>query len=251
MTLITSLKNAASELSGNLSVKDVRIGLSYTAVQLEDERTGLAYTFRDSLSGGCSPFTTYRPLAGQAANELLELFESKHPIATALALATANALFNTTGQDYLRGPALDHLILNPDDQVGMVGNFTPLVKDILPRVGKLYIFERQPRPQENILGIAEAEQILPHCQVALITATAIINHSIDRLLALTEGCREVIILGSSTPLAADVFRQTPVTRLAGMLVESPAQILSIVSESGGTPAFKQAAAKVNLLLRRT
>ena len=35
------------------AVADVRLGLGYTAVQLDDGRRGLAYTYRDDLHEGC------------------------------------------------------------------------------------------------------------------------------------------------------------------------------------------------------
>jgi hypothetical protein len=37
-------------------VKEVRIGLGYTAVQLESGHIGLAFTFRQDLPGGYSVF---------------------------------------------------------------------------------------------------------------------------------------------------------------------------------------------------
>ena len=49
MVLRTILKSAAHKLAEDHLVKDVRIGLCYTAVQLDNNQVGLAYTFRDSL----------------------------------------------------------------------------------------------------------------------------------------------------------------------------------------------------------
>lgn len=246
MALTTLLKQAAAELAGNHFAQDVRIGLCYTAVQLDDGRVGLAYTFRDCLEGGCTPFGKNEPLAGRPAAELLSLFDSDNWINRAIALATANALFNNANPDYIDGPALERIHFRIEDRVAMIGNFTPLLNEIKPQVKQLTVFERMARPEENILSIADADRLLPQCQVALITATAIINNSIDRLLALAENCREVVILGSSTPLLASVFTATPVTLLSGILVKEPSLILQIVSEGGGTPAFKRAVEKINL-----
>jgi hypothetical protein len=39
--------------AANHCVADVRVGLGYTAVQLDDGRCGLAYTFRDDIQEGC------------------------------------------------------------------------------------------------------------------------------------------------------------------------------------------------------
>lgn len=248
MTLIAKLKKTALELADDHWVTDVRIGLCYTAVRLDRGQVGLAYTFRDSLKGGCSLFNTLKTLAGSPAKDLIALFDSNNLIDSALALATANALFNLPNKPYLSGPALEQITLYPDDCVGMVGNFTPLVQGIRSRTKQLYVFEQQSRPEENILAIDMADKLLPQCQVALITATAIINGSIDHLLALTAKCREVVILGSSTPLYKEVFIGSPVTLLSGIIVNDAQKLLQIVSEGGGTPAFKQAVNKVNLII---
>lgn len=250
MSVTDKLKQAALERAENLIVADVRIGLNYTAVQLENGATGLGYTFRDALSGGCAALDDLPKLAGSRAAELLTLFDSQHLIARALALATANALFNDPqAEGYLEGPALEQIDFSPNDQVAMIGHFSPLVKALRPRIKTLLIFEQQARPHEQIHAITEAKKLLPSCQVALITATAIINNSIDALLALTQHCREVVILGSSTPLCAAAFQDTPVSLLSGICVHESKQLLRIVSEAGGTPAFKGAVTKVNLKTR--
>ncbi len=44
-------------------VVDVRVGLGYTAVQLDDGRCGLAYTLRDDIQEGCCVIYSRR-LAG-------------------------------------------------------------------------------------------------------------------------------------------------------------------------------------------
>jgi hypothetical protein len=41
---------------------------------------------------------------------------------------------------------------------------------------------------------------LPRCQVALLTSTSIINHTLENLLNAAHSCRDVTLLGASTPL---------------------------------------------------
>ena len=45
-------------------IRDVRIGLGYTAVQLESGSAGLAYTFHRDLPEGCTVFRGLRPPRG-------------------------------------------------------------------------------------------------------------------------------------------------------------------------------------------
>ena len=68
--LLTSTETGAHR------VADVRIGLGYTAVQLDDGHVGLAYTFRDQAQPGCNAFDTARPLAGKPAAEVFAKIRS-------------------------------------------------------------------------------------------------------------------------------------------------------------------------------
>jgi len=226
-------------------VKDVRIGLGYTAVQLESGKTGLAYTFRQDLPGGCSVFHGLRPLAGRKAWELLSFLNSDEKIEAALGLASANALVNHQINGALEGDILEFLNLHPEDEVGMVGYFAPLVSELKKRVKHLHIFEKLDQPGE-ILPEEAAFEWLPKCQIALITSTTILNNTLDSLLNSSASCREVILLGTSTPLLKEAFKDTPVTMLSGIEVLDAERVLQIVSEGGGTQFFKNFVRKVNL-----
>jgi len=227
-------------------VADVRIGLGYTGVMLEDDRAGVAYTFREQAKGGCSVFRKLRPLAGRHSSELVSLLPSDDPIEAAVGLACANALVNVEDPRLKTGDVLKHLDLQPDDHVGMVGHFGPLVEIIRERVRALTVFERVGQVSGIIRPADEAETTLPRCQVAIITATSIINHSIDKLLEAAAECREVVILGASTPLLPEIFFMGRVTLLSGVVVREPRELLRIVSEGGGMRYFGPHIRKVSL-----
>jgi uncharacterized protein (DUF4213/DUF364 family) len=229
-------------------VADVRIGLGYTAVQMEDGATGVALTFR-SNGGGCTVFRGLRPIAGRPASDLLELLSSADPVEAAVGLACANALANRSDRQYNDGDVLDHLDLSPQDHVGMVGHFGPLVGPVRKKARRLTIFEQIEKPVGDLRPAAEASRVLPECQIALITATSIINHSVDDLLAAAGNCRTVVVLGASTPLLPGVFAGTPVSLVSGVVVTDPQAVLRVVSEGGGMRFFKPHIRKVNLPIR--
>jgi uncharacterized protein (DUF4213/DUF364 family) len=232
----------------NERVADVRIGLGYTAVQLVDGATGVALTFR-SNGGGCTVFQGLRPIAGRPAADLLELLLSADPIESAVGLACANALANRPDRQYADGDVLDHLDLSPQDHVGMVGNFGPLVGPVRKKARRLTIFEQIEKPAGNLRPAAEAIRVLPECQIALITATTIINHSVEDLLQAARGCRTVAVLGASTPMLPGVFDDTAVSLISGVVVTDPEAVLRVVSEGGGMRFFKPHIRKVNFPLR--
>jgi len=231
---------------GGALVADVRIGLGYTAVMLDDHRAGVAYTFRKEARGGCSPFKKLRPLLGRHASELLTLLSSEDPIELAVGLACANALVNVDDVRFRPGDILDHLDLRSEDHIGMVGFFGPLVEILEKRGTNMTVFENDQPAGGPTRPAGEAEEILPDCHVAIITATSIINRSIEGLLKAAEGCREVVVLGSSTPLIPEAFPTRKVTWLSCVVVKEPLAILQIVSEGGGMRYFGPHIRKVSL-----
>jgi uncharacterized protein (DUF4213/DUF364 family) len=234
--------------AADATVVDVRIGLGYTAVLLDEDRMGLAYTFREDAARGCQVFGGLPTLAGRKASELLDFLGSQDRIEMAVALATANALANTTRPEQLVGDILDHVRIQPEDRVGMVGYFAPLVPRLKKKTDSVLIFEKITERAHGLLPEEEATRLLPECHVVLITSTSILNHSIEGLIAAAESCREVILLGASTPLLPEAFAGTAVTLLSGVIVANPTAVLRIVSEGGGMRAFKNNIRKVNLAL---
>jgi len=232
-----------------MCVKDVRIGLGYTAVLLENGQTGVAYTFHENIKKGCTVFKGLQPLAGREASNLLALLDSTDKIEMAVALATANALANTMRDGFLEGDSIEYLHIAPEDRVGMVGYFAPMIPRLKEKTSSLMIFEQIKQRRGDLLPEEEAYRFLPQCQVAMITSTSILNHTIEGLLDAARSCREVILLGASTPLLPEAFSGTPVTLLSGVVVTRPEEVLRIVSEGGGMRLFKKNIKKVNLSIK--
>jgi uncharacterized protein (DUF4213/DUF364 family) len=240
--LVDHLAHAAREAT----VAEVRIGLGYTAVRLADGRVGLAYTFRDQARGGCSVFDGIRPLTGRPASDLLALLLSADAIEAAVGLACGNALANRSEPTQLTGDILEHLDVRPRDDVAMVGNFGPLVGPLRNLARSLTIFERVDVPTESLRPQHEALTALPRCQVAIITATTIINHTVDALLDAARHCREVALVGASTPMVPEVFRGAEVTLLSGVVIAAPTEVLRTISEGGGTRQLSPHIRKVSI-----
>jgi len=50
--VVSKIVGSLQDRSSGIRVEDIRIGLGYTAVFLEDNRAGVAYTFREEARGG-------------------------------------------------------------------------------------------------------------------------------------------------------------------------------------------------------
>ncbi len=257
MTLLKALCDKSLEMAGDCTVADVRIGLGYTAVQLDNGTVGLAYTFRENDAKGCSVFQGRRPLVSAHVRDVIPYINSQDTLERTVGLASANALFNTAeagkecdGWACSEGDLLDVLELAPEDRVGMVGFFGPLAPVIRQRAAELIIFEEHMDRADDLMPGARAAELLPTCTIAIITATSIINTSFEQLAAAAAGCRAIAVLGPSTPLVPDLFRTYGVTHLSGVVAEHPQQIMRVVSEAGGTRFFMKWCKKINLIQMR-
>lgn len=246
MSVQEAIRNSAAKSAGEICVEDVRIGLGYTGVLLDTGQMGLAYTFHRDLPGGCCVFHGLRPLRGRQAKDLIALLGSPEKVGCAVALATCNAVLNRTGGQLKEGDILDHVHVSPRDNICMIGNFAPMVPALKRKAASLKIFEEVDKPIGDILPSKMAAEYFPQCQVALISSTSIINNTLDSILASAVSCREVVLLGASTPLAPEAFRGTPVTLLSGVVITDTKRILNVVSEGGGTRQFRNGAVKVNV-----
>jgi len=243
------IRNYLREQSGQKAVRELRIGLSYTGVLLDDGTAGVAYTFKDNIPAGCSIFGGNRPLAGSPAHEIIRYIGSPVWVESSVGVATANALINREKGIEQKGDVLDILELRKGDRVGMVGFFGPLVGPIRKKVQELTIFERTARAAKGLLPTERVPEELPKCDVALITSTSLINGTMDSLIEASQRCREIVLLGASTLLLPEIFRPLGVTMLSGIIITDPSSIFQIISEGGGMRFFKHHIQKVNMRIK--
>jgi len=246
--LANQLVDYVKERGAGRKAADVRIGLGYTAVRVEDAGCGLAYTLHEGEYESCCVVAEAGRVAGRSASELVGWLQNPDVTAAAVGLAALNALVPAP-PEAVDADIADVLPVRAGDAVGMVGYFGPLVGPMRERAGSLRIFERKTNPALDILPDTEAGAYLPDCDVVILTASALLNRTMDRLLELCGNAREIAVLGPSAPLVPEVFRPRGGTLLWGLEVVDPARILQIVSEGGGTRQFGRAVRKLSLRLR--
>ena len=248
-TLIRHLMAEARERA----IQQVVAGGRFCAVMLSDGGVGVANLCPEVCGEPTRRVSDCLPQPATPAADTLATLAI--PERSAIGLATANALANRfpgrgdpSDELGIRGDLLNVLELRADDHVGMVGCFSPLVEGIRRRVRRLSIFERGQRLTPDLLPEDRAAEILPKCSVALITATTLINGTIDALLLAAANCREVVLLGPSSPLVPEVFAtvRRRVTLLAGVVITDAEELLRTVARDGGTRDFKASVAKVNV-----
>jgi len=249
MEICRRIRMALETRRDDARVADVRIGLCYTGIRLEDDRTGVAFTSFDIREEGGPRLDGLHPLAGRDATDLLRFLGASSSVERAVGLAAANALGNRPGVSSEEVDFLEALEVPSGASIGMVGFFGPVLPKLHKMGASVTVFEKNLSRYPLALPEKEAANRLPDCEIALITAASIVNGSVDRLLRAAESCREVVLLGVSTPLVAAAFSGTPVTRLSGVVVTEPQRILNIISEGGGRHLFKGGTRKVNISVR--
>ena len=245
-TIAARLFDALKDKASRAVVQDVRIGLGYVGVALDNGSAGLAAVLRRELAGGCSTLSGAGTLAGMGAEGVLALLvEGTNPLEKALGLATANALIGSP-EGARDGDSIELMKLTPQDKVGMAGFFGPLIQRIRKMGIELTVLEKD-HSRGDVPDEETGARILRACSVVIITATTILNDTLEETLALLGSPRHVAILGPSTPMTADIFRDTPVTHLGGSVVADVPKVLQVISEGGGTPEMRPYLRFVNVM----
>jgi uncharacterized protein len=237
------LSSAKDDLVDRVAT-DVRVGLGYTGVMLDNGFMGLADTFRSRPDHCCDVVGIAGNLEGNAWR-LAKLLGNPDTIYSSIGLATVNAVLNrhaeNTEMDLI--PFLD---LKERERMGIVGFFEPIVGRLSDKVNMMVFDDHE--EGEGIFPLWTMDYKLPKADVVIITATAIINNTIDHLLGLCRNARMVTVFGPSTPLTP-MLSKHGVHFLGGMVVQDPERCMKILSQGGGGQCLHSVCSRANLDLR--
>jgi uncharacterized protein (DUF4213/DUF364 family) len=232
----------AKEKAKDFVITDVRIGLSYIAVEFNEEKLGLSYSFTKELPiTNCNISDMAGSIIGKDAEYLLSKIYSYDLLESALGIAAANAILNinlpTEDMDIL-----DTNRINVEDNVVMIGFFGPIISRLKNNVKKLTICEKDKKL--NVLPDYAAYFELNSCDVAIISATTLVNKTIDGLMDRIKNAHTVVVLGATTTMDREIFRDTPITHLCGVCITDTEKVKQVTSQAGGTKALKPYTRKV-------
>lgn len=220
--LIEKVFQAAEPLLRDRVVTDAVLGLSLTAVELDGSDIGLSYILRDRLPAGCSAFGFAQHIIGQPALEVARLAlegrdDAQRGVGMAVITAATRALDLPDEPDT---PTPFDLHVRPADRVGMIGYIPPVAEQLSRMQARVTIFDKGltvsgGEGTAQVMDMSQQAEVLPECDLMIITGTTLINGSIDHLLELCQNAREIVLVGSSTPMLTEAFKGTGVTALAG------------------------------------
>ena len=230
-----SLYATLVEPIGRITVRRIVIGVNWTMVEAESG-CGLAQTPRRD-SPGCQPIDGAGKLSTRDLRTLAELVYSSNPMEAILGMAAINAFHNRADAG---GSAENGLAAFTDAHgpVIVVGRFPGLDKYIR----EYRIVEREPRPDE--FPESAFADLVKESAGIIITASSLGNKSAEAMFELARGKR-IAIVGPGTPLAPSLHA-SGVEVLAGSVVRDADLAATIVAQTGGAAALKQACRYVTL-----
>lgn len=216
--LMEKVVAAAQPVLKGKTIKDIVVGISLIGVELSDGTVGVAYVLRDGLPSGCSVFKYVMDICGKPAEEVADWIITgdeniKRAIAAAVLSAAANDL--ELADDDTEMPF--GMELGPDDTVGMIGYIRPIAQ-IVQKHCRLIAFDEGLSlhgETEVVYPMDRQPELMPQCDVVILSGTTTINGSIDGLLEMCRDARQIIMFGPSTPMYAEGWKGTGITNLAG------------------------------------
>lgn len=214
----------------------VVVGVNWTLVE-GPAGCGLAHSPpRDAP--GCRPIAEAGAYAGRSLRELARLAAAWNPFEAAIGLAAINAHFNRAGLFGVAANGLELFAALPGRKV-VVGRFPELAKHLPDAL----VIERVPGPDD--LPEGAAEWALPAADAIAITASALGNLSLPRLLALSRGAR-VALIGPGTPLAPQLHAYG-IDVLSGLVIEDTERAARAIAEGAAVKALKACGRYVTLV----
>jgi len=228
--LVEDLLESVADL--DCPVNRVCVGLHWTVV--ESRNTGMAHTYK---TGNKVELESSGNLVGKSALELAKRLRSWEPLEASLGVAALNSLIEPAGE---RGNVFANILgMAEGKTVTVIGRF-PSNDQIAQVAGHAHFLEME--PQKGELPPSACEEVIPASDIVVITATALINKTLPRLLELSTNAK-AIVLGPSTPMndvlfshGADILAGVRVTD-ADALVDSIMQGVKKFNKLAGIEAI--------------
>lgn len=204
----------------DIQIRDVHVG--YTWIGVLSRNCGVAKNFGAPHN---SMVRDIGRLTEKTAPELAEYLKSWNMIEAGLGLAAVNSLISSRGKKL---NVNDFLLENGiGKKIAMIGHF-PVADELRKCADELWIIEKQPKKGD--LPDTASEHFIPKADIVVVTSSAIINKSIERLLELSQGF--TIVLGPGTPMS-DILFDYGADMIAGIKVVDERMMMTKIAEGGG------------------
>jgi uncharacterized protein (DUF4213/DUF364 family) len=220
------LDDLLASLPGDAPVRSVLVGAHWTVVY--SRHCGMASTVLATTPHAESKVRDAGRLHLKTARQLAEFARSDNPLEASLGLAALNSLLEVDERNAVEINAANVLAeRGRGKKVALVGHF-PFIPALRPAVGELWVIEQ--RPAEGEHPAEAAADLLAQADVVALTGCALLNHTLDGLLALCRPEALVVVLGPSTPLSP-VLCEHKAALISGVQIVDEAAVLRTVAQS--------------------
>lgn len=200
----------------------------FCALELDDGALGISYVLLGDTLARLASTEAVLHLVGMDALALAREFSAPSgeggdaEIRRTLGFAAANALSRTVmvRMGFAPPRATDSIGgIDPQagDHVGMVGLFSPLLKQVTAAGARLTVIELNPDYAGHYDGyrVTLDAAALEHCNKVLSTSTILLNHTVDRMLAHCRQAERIVLVGPSAGCLPDPLFARGVTVVGG------------------------------------
>ncbi len=217
------LDDLISSLNEDSPVREIHACVFWTAVL--SRHCGLASTFHEEHPYH-RPVKDVGNLTGKSALELVQYVKSDNVLEASIGMAAINSLIDIDEARCVEENAFDILAREGrDKKIAIVGHF-PWISKLRAVAKKLWVIEQ--RPEEGDLPAEAAESILPQADVVGITGASFINHTVEKLLELSQGSF-IVMVGPTSPLSPVLF-DYGVDVIAGVKVVKLEKVIRCINE---------------------
>ena len=222
------LERLLSSQKEDAVVRDVRVCAFFSAVR--SRNMGLASTLRRiPHQGNGPPVPRAGDLVPASARAIASLARSDSLLEASIGLAALNSMIAVDPRDLEDRNAGDLIAERGRGRpVAVVGDF-PFVRKLRGQASELWVFEQGVKVGRDNLSEEQMSTVLPRAEVAAISSTTLLNHTLESILDhLTPGCFTVLV-GPSTPLTS-VLLDLGLDALCGSVVVDPERAIACLSQ---------------------
>jgi uncharacterized protein len=240
------LKTRYRDRISGLSITDVRIGQSFTALKLSDNSYGISATFEDTSSGcdkNSRDFGIFTPLRikGQNVSDLFETDKETGIILT-LKVAALNAissvLISENNYKIINNcDPIDLIDLSGAKKITIVGAFQSYIRKLSATKHKLHILELDVNKladdhKKYFIPAEDYRKVIPDSDIIIITGLTLVNKTIDQLLSSADEKSQIIVTGPSSSIIPDVLFMNKVDIVGSIRITDPVKLIDCISEAG-------------------
>jgi len=195
------LEDILQAVSSDFPARDIQVGIHWTAVV--SKHCGLASTLCEPPPHQGKQVRDVGRLHQKSSMELARHILSDRLLEASIGLAAINSLIDIDASRCEPVNAYDIIVeKGKAKSIGIVGHF-PFIPQLRQEAEQLFVFEKRLQPGD--LPESEMVHLLPRCDVVAISATTLINHTLENILGWCRPDAFKIMLGASTPMLPVLF----------------------------------------------